>query len=158
MIPCVSVIGPSLAPFATWPFIRWAVILAHGTGPCQSGYRHSNGRTMAEEQSPPRHQAGRAYARALEVVGYIVAIFGAVAGVATMAQVGFWAGLGYLIGAVASGIGLVVLGELVIVFFNIEYNTTFLRNVDWRSVRAQEEGASAGESNRNRESRPPTAH
>lgn len=75
----------------------------------------------------PRHQTGRAYARLLETIGYVVAVLGAVSGIVTMYQVNFVAGLGYLLGAVVSGIGLVVLGEVVIVLFNIEYHTAALR-------------------------------
>ncbi len=75
----------------------------------------------------PRHKTGRAYARVLEIIGYIVAGLGIVSGVVAMLQIGFIAGLGYIIGAVVTGIGLYVLGEIVLVLFNIEYNTTVLR-------------------------------
>lgn len=74
-----------------------------------------------------RHQTARAYARILEIMGYAIAVLGAISGIATMFQVSFTAGLGYLFGAVATGIGLVVLGEIVIVLFNIEANTSRLR-------------------------------
>ena len=75
----------------------------------------------------PRHSTGRAYARALEIIGYIVAVLGVISGIVTMAQVSFFAGLGYLLGSVVTGIGLFVLGELVLTFFHIEYNTTIMR-------------------------------
>lgn len=80
-----------------------------------------------DRMSTSRHQTGRAYARLLETIGYVVAVLGAVSGIITMYQVSFVAGLGYLLGAVVSGIGLVVLGEVVIVLFNIEYHTAVLR-------------------------------
>ena len=82
-----------------------------------------------QEQYHMRHKTARAYARALEVIGWVVAILGAISGIVTMYQVSVAAGLGYLLGAVASGFGMVVLGELVLVFINIEYNTMFLRNL-----------------------------
>lgn len=75
----------------------------------------------------PRHKTGRAYARLLETVGYIVALLGTISGVVTMAQVSVVAGLGYVLGAIVSGLGLVVFGEIVIVLFNIEYNTSLER-------------------------------
>lgn len=80
-----------------------------------------------------RHQTGRAYARVLEVIGYVVAVLGAISGVITIFQVSLAAGIGYLLGAVVSGIGLVVLGEVVIVLFNIEYNTSVLRETAMRT-------------------------
>lgn len=86
----------------------------------------------------PRHQTGRAYARLLETIGYIVAVLGAISGVITMFQVSFVAGLGYLLGAVVSGIGLVVLGEVVIVLLNIEYHTAALREGAPTAARAYE--------------------
>ncbi len=75
----------------------------------------------------PRHSTGRAYARALEIIGYVVAVLGIISGVVTMIQVSFFAGLGYLLGSLVTGIGLFVLGELVLTFFHIEYNTTIMR-------------------------------
>lgn len=84
-------------------------------------------RAYRDDMSTTRHQTGRAYARLLETIGYVVAVLGTISGIVTMYQVSFVAGLGYLLGAVVSGIGLVVLGEVVIVLFNIEYHTAALR-------------------------------
>jgi hypothetical protein len=78
-------------------------------------------------QDYPRHQTGRAYARLLETIGYVVAVLGTISGIITMFQFSFAAGIGYVLGAVVSGIGLVVFGEIVIVLFNIEYNTSVMR-------------------------------
>lgn len=78
----------------------------------------------------PRHKTGRAYARLLETAGYLVAFFGSITGIVTMVQVGVLEGLSYLFPAIVSGIGLVVLGEVVIVLFNIEYNTSLIREAE----------------------------
>jgi hypothetical protein len=88
----------------------------------------------------PRRQAGRAYARALEVVGYVVAVLGTATGIIQMLSADFFSGLGYVLGSLVSGIGLVVLGELVLVFFNIEYNTMFLRRLEERTPLREHEG------------------
>ncbi len=89
-----------------------------------------------------RHQAARTYARALEIVGYAVALLGGISGIAQMFMVGFFPGLYELLLAIVIGIGLVVLGELVLVFFNIEQNTAqLLEAVQGPEPATAEEGA-----------------
>lgn len=85
----------------------------------------------------PRHASGRFYARTLEVVGYGVAIVGTLSGLLATTRLGFAVGIGYVLSAIVSGITLVVLGELVIVFFNIEFNTSVLRDAasEWLGKR-----------------------
>ena len=106
----------------------------------------------------PKHQTARIYARALEIVGYVIAVVGGVAGVATMVEFGFFAGIGEFLIAIGMGLGLVVLGELVLVFFNIEYNTMFLRNLqsDLR-VPPRQETESDRTAPRRSEKPPPTS-
>lgn len=82
----------------------------------------------------PRHKTGRAYARLLETAGYLVAILGSITGFVAMYQIGIVAGLSYLFPAIVSGIGLIVLGEVVIVLFNIEYNTSLIRDAEEAQV------------------------
>lgn len=122
-------------------FIRaWAAADRHGVFAAQR-------RMLESMQDYPRHQTGRAYARLLETIGYIVAVLGAISGVITIFQVSLAAGVGYLLGAIVSGIGLVVLGEVVIVLFNIEYNTSVMRedvHRAWAAGEPREPGAALG--------------